>query len=114
MLRQQRGSPIMYMNPDDATARGIADGDEVEVHNDLDGFHIHAKVAPGVRPGQVIVYHAWENHQFRDRKGFQNLIPSPINPVELAGGQFHLRPMSICMQPAQSDRDTRVEVKKVA
>ncbi|MBI5506349.1 MAG: molybdopterin-dependent oxidoreductase [Deltaproteobacteria bacterium] len=114
MQRLQRGGPVMYINVDDATARGIADGDEVEVRNDLDSFRIHAKVAPGVRPGQVIVYHAWENHQFRDGKGFQNLIPSPINPVELAGGQFHLRPMSICLQPAQSDRDTRVEVTKVA
>ncbi len=112
MLRQQRGGPVMYMNPDDAAARGIVDGDDAEVRNDLDRFRIHAKVAPGVRPGQVIIYHAWENHQFRDGKGFQNLIPSPINPVELAGGQFHLRPMSICLQPAQSDRDTRVEVTK--
>jgi len=114
MLRQQRGQPIMYMNTDDAAARGIADGDEVEVGNDLDKFRIHAKVAPSVRPGQVIVYHAWENHQFADGKGFQNLIPSPMNPVELAGGQFHLRPMFICLQPGQSDRDTRVEVAKVA
>ncbi len=112
MLRQQRGGPIMYMNTDDAAARGIADGEEVQVGNDIDKFRIHAKVAPSVRPGQVIVYHAWENHQFPDKKGFQNLIPSPINPVELAGGQFHLRPMSICLQPAQSDRDTRVEVTK--
>ncbi|MBI5506348.1 MAG: molybdopterin-dependent oxidoreductase [Deltaproteobacteria bacterium] len=112
MQRQQRGEPVMYINTDDAAARGIADGDEVEVRNDLDKFHIHAKVAPGVRPGQVIVYHAWENHQFRDGKGFQNLIASPINPVELAGGQFHLRPMFICLQPGQSDRDTRVEVAK--
>lgn len=113
MLRQQRGQPVMYMSVADAASRKIADGDEVEVKNDIDSFRIHAKVMPGLRPGQVIVYHAWENHQFKNKKGFQNLIPSPINPVELAGGQFHLRPMLICMQPGQSDRDTRVEVVKV-
>ena len=39
-------------------------------------------------------------------------MPSPINPVELSGGQFHLRPMTICMQPGQFDRDTRIEVEK--
>jgi nitrate reductase alpha subunit len=114
MLRQQRGQPVMYLSVADAQARGVADGEEVEVRNDIDSFRIHAKVSPSVRPGQVIVYHAWENYQFKNRKGFQNLIPSPINPVELAGGQFHLRPMFICLQPGQSDRDTRVEVVRVA
>jgi len=35
-----------------------------------------------------------------------------LNPVELAGGQFHLRPMAIAMQPSHTDRDTRVQVEK--
>ena len=80
----------------------------------LDSFEIMVKVAPSVRPGQFIVYHAWENYQFRGQKGFQNLIPTPLNPVELAGGQFHLRPMAICLQPSHTDRDTRVEVSRLA
>jgi DMSO reductase family type II enzyme molybdopterin subunit len=114
MLRQQRGEPIMYMSVEDARSRGIADGDTVEVRNDVDSFQIHAKVSPAVRPGQLLVYHAWENFQFRNQKGFQNLMPTPLNPVELAGGQFHLRPNFICLQPSVNDRDTRVEVSKVA
>lgn len=104
----------MYMSVSDAMAREITDGEEAEVKNDIDSFRIHVKVSPAVRPGEVIVYHAWENHQFKNHKGFQNLIPSPINPVELAGGQFHLRPMYISLHPAQNDRDTRVEVTKIA
>jgi nitrate reductase alpha subunit len=111
MLQQQRGEPVMWMNDGDAAARGIRDGDRVRVFNDLDAFEIMAKVAPITRPGQVIVYHAWDNFQFRGQKGFQNLIPSPLNPVELAGGQFHLRPMTICLQPSHTDRDTRVDVE---
>jgi len=97
----------------DAQARGIADGDLVEVRNDIDAFRIQAKTSPSVRPGQLIIYHAWENYQFRDGKGFQNLIPSPLNPVELAGGEGHLRPIQICLQPSQNDRDTRVEVVRI-
>jgi DMSO reductase family type II enzyme molybdopterin subunit len=112
MLRQQRGEPIMYISAEDAKTRGIDDADDVVVFNDIDNFRIHAKVSPAVRPGQLIIYHAWENYQFAEGKGFQNLIPSPINPVELAGGQYHLRPMSICLQPGQFDRDTRVEVRR--
>jgi len=111
MLQQQRGEPVMWMNVDDAEARDIRDGDRVRVFNDLDAFEIMVKVAPIARPGQLIVYHAWDNFQFRGQKGFQNLIPTPLNPVELAGGQFHLRPMTICLQPSHTDRDTRVEVQ---
>ncbi len=110
MLQLQRGEPIMWMSVEDARARAISDGNRVKVFNDLDGFEIIAKVAPAVRPGEVIAYHAWENFQFKGQKGFQNLIPSPLNPVELAGGQFHMRPMGIVMQPRHTDRDTRVEV----
>lgn len=114
MLRLQRGTPIMYMSVADAERRAIGDGELVEVRNDIDAFRIHAKVSPAVRPGQVIIYHAWENYQFDGGKGFQNLIPSPMNPIELAGGEGHLRPIQICLQPSQNDRDTRVEVRKLA
>ncbi len=100
----------MWMSAEDAEARGISDGDRVKVFNDLDDFEIISKVAGAVKPGEVIIYHAWDNFQFKGQKGFQNLIPSPLNPVELAGGQFHLRPMAICMQPSHTDRDTRVDV----
>jgi len=112
MLREQRGEPVMYMSLADAQARGVADGDIVLVKNDVGSFEIQAKVSASTRPGQLIIYHAWENYQFRGRKGFQDVMPSPMNPIELAGGQFHLRPMSACLQPAFNDRDTRVEVLK--
>ena len=110
MLQLQRGEPAMWMSVEDAEPRGISDGDRAKVFNDLDSFEILVKVAPAVRPGEVIIYHAWDNFQFKDQKGFQNLIASPLNPVELAGGQFHLRPMDISMQPSHTDRDTRVDV----
>ena len=114
MLREQRGEPVMYMSVADASARSISDADIVQVKNDVGSFEIQVKVSPSARPGEVIIYHAWENFQFRGRKGFQDVMPSPMNPVELAGGQFHLRPMSSCLQPAFNDRDTRVEVVKSA
>jgi len=114
MLRLQRAEPVMYMNAEDAAQRGIRDGEEVLVKNDIDSFNIHVKVSPAVRPGQVIIYHAWEKFQFKHGKMFQNLMPSPINPVELAGGYFHIRPLIFQFHPGQSDRDTRVEVVKIA
>ncbi len=103
----------MYMSVADARQRAIQDGEDVRVKNDIDAFHIQVKVSPAVRPGQVVIYHAWEQYQFLDGKLFQNLIPSPIKPTELAGGYFHLRPYFFQLNPGQNDRDTRVEVEKL-
>ncbi len=111
LLRQQRGEPVMFISVEDAQERGISDGGKIRVFNDIDSFEIQAKVSPAVRKGQTIIYHAWDNFQFKDGKGFQNLMPAPLNPVHLAGGQYHLRPVVIAMQPGHSDRDTRVEIE---
>ena len=113
MLRLQRGDPVMYMSVSDAERRGIRDGELVRVRNDVGSFEIRAKPSPAVRPGQVIVYHAWEPFQFPGRRSHQAVLPSPINPIQLAGGYFHLQPMPIACEPGQNDRGTRVEVEKV-
>lgn len=112
LLELERGEPAMFMSVRDAKERGIGDGDRVKVWNDVGHFFVPAKVSPAVRPGQVIIYHAWENFQFVGGMGHRNVMASPINPVELAGGYFHLRPAPAILQPGQSDRETRVEVRK--
>jgi anaerobic selenocysteine-containing dehydrogenase len=113
MLNLERGEPVMFISVEDAQERAISDGDRVKVYNDIGHFLIGAKVSPAVRPGQVVVYQAWENPQFEGGTGYRNVLPSPINPVELAGGYLHLRPVNAILQPGQSDRETRVEVVKV-
>jgi anaerobic selenocysteine-containing dehydrogenase len=113
MLQLQRGGPVVCLSSRDAAARGIVDGDRVRARNDIGQFELRAKVSPAVRPGQVIMYHAWEPHQFAGRRSNQVAIPSPINPIQLAGGYFHLAPMVISHQPGQNDRGTRVEIEKI-
>ena len=100
------------VRPADAAARGVADGDRVRLRNDIGAFEIQAKVAPSVRPGQVVVYHAWEPFQFASGRSHQALLPSPINPIQLAGGG-HLQPMMIVGEPGLSDRGTRVELERI-
>ena len=112
MLQLERGEPAIFMSKIDARDREIEDGDLVRVHNEIGSFLIRAKIAPGVRPGQVIVYHAWENYQFEGGMGHRNVIATPMNPVELAGGYFHIQPAPAILQPGHNDRDTRVEVTK--
>lgn len=113
MLQLERGEPAVCISQVDARRRGIQDGDRVRVRNDIGEFLIRAKVAASVRPGQVIVYHAWENYQFEGGIGHRNVIATPMNPVELAGGYFHIQPAPAILQPGHNDRDTRVEVEKV-
>jgi anaerobic selenocysteine-containing dehydrogenase len=96
----------------DAEARRISDGDTIRLWNRVGEFRVRAKVSAAVRPGTVILYHAWEDYQFPGGEGYRNVLPSPLNPVELAGGYNHLRPVPAALQPGQSDRETRVEMER--
>ncbi|MBT4518447.1 MAG: molybdopterin-dependent oxidoreductase, partial [Halieaceae bacterium] len=111
LSRLQRGEPVIFIGSGDAQKRGISDGDMLRVYNDIGEFEIQAKVSPSLKPRQVVVYHAWEPFQFNNEKSHQTLIPSPLNPVQLAGGYFHLQPMALMQQPGSTDRGTRVEIE---
>lgn len=113
LLRLQRGEAAVFVAGPDARERGIADGDLVRLWNDVGEFVVRTKVSEAVQPGSLILYHAWEDYQFHSGKGYRNLLPSPINPVELAGGYRHLRPAPASFQPGQSDRETRVDLELV-
>ncbi|MEK6563387.1 MAG: molybdopterin-dependent oxidoreductase [Candidatus Binatota bacterium] len=114
LLQLQRGGPLMFMSAKDALSRGIRDGDTVEVSNDVASFQVQAAVSPAVRPGQVIIYHAWENYQFEGWRHFKSVMASPMNPVELAGDYFQIRPITMSNYPGFSDRGTRVEVRRAS
>ena len=108
-----RGEPTVWIGTHDATARGIQDNDRVRVFNDIDAYETLAKIVPNLRPGQVVVYHGWEPYQYKNHKSYGALSPSPINPLSLAGGYFHLQPMPEANTPGPTDRDTRVEIERL-
>ncbi len=114
LLQLQRGEPFVVLSHADAVARGLADGDVVEVFNDVGRFQAVVKRAATVRPGQVVIDHAWEPFQFRGRSSHQAAIPAPINPLQLAGGYFHLLTTPVSGQPGSPDRATRVEVRPLS
>jgi anaerobic selenocysteine-containing dehydrogenase len=56
------GKPWLDMHPDDAAARGLADGDRVRIRNDRGAFHAWVRCdtnAPGVRVGVVSAPSIW-------------------------------------------------------
>jgi hypothetical protein len=83
------------------------------MYNDIDACELQAKVSASLRPGQVIVYHAWEPYQFKGGRSHAAVTPSPINPLHLAGGYFHLQPRPAVGAPGSTDRATRVEIERV-
>jgi complex iron-sulfur molybdoenzyme family reductase subunit alpha len=112
MLRLDRGEPVFHMNPEDAAARGIEDGDYVEVFNDVDSFITQVKIKTGLQPGMVHMYHAWDPYLFKNGKGFQSPIVTLIKPTNLVD-YGHLRYGMWYFAPNQSSQDVTVEVRKV-
>jgi nitrate reductase alpha subunit len=110
LLRLQRGEPVMYMNVNDAQRRELNDHDYVRVFNDVGFFYIHVKPSPSLQPGQVVVYHAWENHQFKNWMQSQEAVPSPWKPLHIAGGYGHIHYRMFYAAPSHGPRGTTVEV----
>jgi anaerobic selenocysteine-containing dehydrogenase len=104
----------VLLGPEDARKRKIEDGDRVRVFNDIDSFNLQAKVTPAMRPGSVMVYHAWEPYQFEGWRSHAAALPAPMNPIQLAGGYFHLQPILATGAPGSPDRGTRVEIEALA
>jgi nitrate reductase alpha subunit len=113
LLRTHRGHPLIIMNPLDAEARSVADGEEVRVFNDFESFFIRTKLSSAVRPGQEVVYHAWEPYQHRGWKSYDAVIPGMIKWLHLAGGYGHLNYWRWNWVQQQVDRAIPVEVAKV-
>ena len=109
--RLRRGEPVVFVNATDAEERGIKDGDAVRVFNDLSSVRFIACVSASVRPGQAIIYHAWEPYQFKG-KPYDSLSHSPINPIQLAGGYGHIQPRRAVFSPGQHDRSTYVDIAR--
>lgn len=113
LLRCHRGKPVLLVNPKDAEQRGIADDDLVRVWNDYNSFQVHIATAPSMRPGEVVIYHAWEPYQFPGGKSYDIAIPGMIKYLHLAGGYGHLNFWRWNWQPTQADRAVRVDMEKV-
>lgn len=91
LLRLQRGEPYVWLNPSTARSRGLAEGDAVRVFNDVGAFRARAKLMPAVPPDALVMDHAWEPFQFRDRLGLNNVVAGLLSPLELVQGWGHLK-----------------------
>lgn len=113
LAETHRGEPLAIINTRDAAERGICDGDLVEVSNDRGCYRVRARVAPRVRPGQLIVYNGWEPHMFPGWRGANEVEPGMVKWLHLVSRYGHLRYLPFGWQPVPADRAVFVEVRKV-
>lgn len=62
-LQAREGTPSVFINPEDATLRGIADGDWVRVFNTRGECRLRARVGDWSRPGVAISPSLWWRRQ---------------------------------------------------
>ena len=113
MLETHQGRPFIFMNDRDARERGIENGNEVRVHNDMGSFSVPVKISPSVMPGQIISYNGFEPYMYRDWKDAANVETGMVKWLHLAGGYGHLRYWFLNWQPCPVDRGMRVDVEKI-
>jgi len=81
-LQEVIQKPFLEINPTDAQARGINDGDMVTVFNDRGSIQVVARVTNGIRPGVVNSYQGhWNNGAFPTAT-VNNLTHQKINPAQ--------------------------------
>src|SRR3990172_8647475 len=80
-----------FMNDKDAGKKGIENGQQVRLFNDMGYVLIEAKLSPSVSPGQLILYNGFEPYQHEDWYSQADLEPGMVKWLGFAGGFAHLR-----------------------
>lgn len=75
------GRPRVLIHPADAQARGIGDGDEIEVFNSRGSLKAWAHVSEAAAPGTATLPEGWWSRYFLEGKGVNELTSSAINPI---------------------------------
>jgi len=107
LVSLQRGEPDIYVNPDDAGQRGVADGDIIKVFNSFGSFVAMAHVSAGIQPGMTFMYHGWDPMMFRGRQNFGAVISTAglIKPTSVVGGHGHLNYRPLVYEPNATFQD---------
>jgi nitrate reductase alpha subunit len=115
LVSLQRGEPDIYVNPEDAAARNVADGDRIRVFNSFGSFIVQAHVTSALQPGMTFMYHGWDPMMFEGRQNFGAVIPTAglIKPTSVAGGQSHINYRVFQWEPNATFQDLTCDFEKV-
>lgn len=102
VIREINPEPQLDINPEDAAARDIEDGDYVRVHNDRGEMVVRAKVNNAIQPGLVNTDQGWYNTDYV-RGHHNDLTHTDVSPVT---GNFAFYDVRVEVEPAPEDIDT--------
>jgi anaerobic selenocysteine-containing dehydrogenase len=74
-LRELQPDPKLDINPGDAQARGIEEGDDISVETPLGAIKVKAHVSNLAQPGVVHVYHGWP------QADVNTILPRTLDPI---------------------------------
>jgi anaerobic selenocysteine-containing dehydrogenase len=80
-LRNTEGEPTLEIHPDDAAARGIADGNTVRVFNDRGELLLRAVVTERARRGVVVALSIWWKKLARDGRNANELTSQALTDI---------------------------------
>ncbi|MBB4016564.1 anaerobic selenocysteine-containing dehydrogenase [Chelatococcus caeni] len=86
--QKEGGRPELFIHPEDAAARGIADGILVAIGNERGTVRLHARLYDGVRRGVLIAESIWPNASFVDGRGI-NTLTGADQVAPYGGAAFH-------------------------
>jgi len=101
-LRQIEPEPVVDINPSDAEARGIDDGEYVRIYNDRGEVVVKARYNEGYRPGMVNVNQGWWGDDYV--QGHHNDLTH--TDVSDAIENFAFYDTRVEVEPAPDDVDT--------
>lgn len=112
--RKERDRNYLYMNPEDAGVRQLADGARVEVSNAFGRLEIDLKLSDDLLPGVVAMTHGWGHS---DAPGMQVaqatpgvnanvLLPNGPNSFEPISNQAHMTgiPVDVRLAPVRASQ----------
>jgi anaerobic selenocysteine-containing dehydrogenase len=107
------GTNLLYVNPEDATRIGLADGQLADVSTDVATVRLPVKLLADLMPGTVALPHGW-GHQHatglsiasRTRGVNVNLLAADgPGRIERVSGMAHLTGFPVEVRPASGPQD---------
>ncbi len=108
VLRNLNRKPVVEIHPVDAAARGIHDGDVVELFNNYGSYKLWALITESIKPGVLCVDHGWWDQFLAGGKGHYHGVHThqKIKPTHEA---YYLPAV---YAPGQHWKDTRVDIRR--
>ena len=96
-IRELMPEPWLEISPEDASARGIATGDVVEVYNDRGSYKVKALITAEIKPGGINQRQGWWPKHFVEGH-YGSLLHMELNPAQDAISETNFAPYDNLVQ----------------